>query len=95
MAEYPHHIARRFGENLRRCRKQASVSQEELAVLASLHRTEIGLLERGERIPRIDTLVRLAGSLSVAPDDLIAGIDWQPGVVQRGGFELGAASKVL
>jgi transcriptional regulator with XRE-family HTH domain len=88
MAEYPHDIARRFGENLRRCRKKAGFSQEELAVLASVHRTEIGLLERGERIPRIDTWVKLAGSLSVPPGDLIAGIDWQPGVMRRGGFEL-------
>lgn len=95
MAEYPHHVARRFGENLKRCRKRAGVSQEELGVLSSLHRTEIGLLERGERIPRIDTLVRLAGSLSVPPDDLIVGIDWQPGVMQRGGFELAGASEAV
>jgi len=45
-------------------------------------------LERGERIPRIDTWVKLAGSLSVPSGDLIAGIDWQPGVMRRGGFEL-------
>lgn len=90
MAEYPHHVARRFGENLRRCRRRAGVSQEELAMLASLHRTEIGLLERAERLPRIDTLVKLAASLEVPPDDLIAGIDWEPGAVSRGGFELRA-----
>lgn len=90
MAEYPHDIARRFGENLRRCRKRSRLSQEELAVLASVHRTEIGLLERGERIPRIDTWVKLAAGLSVPPDELIAGIAWQPGVMYRGGFELTA-----
>ena len=35
-------VARRFGENLRRVRRQADLSQEELGFRASLHRTEVG-----------------------------------------------------
>jgi transcriptional regulator with XRE-family HTH domain len=58
-------IARIFSENLIRQRKLADVSQEDLAVLASVHRTEISQLERGMRIPRIDTAVKLASSLEV------------------------------
>ncbi|HKB51634.1 MAG TPA: helix-turn-helix transcriptional regulator [Solirubrobacterales bacterium] len=50
-------VARRFGANLRQLRRQADLSQEEVGARASLHRTEIGLLERGARVPRIDTLV--------------------------------------
>lgn len=50
----PVDIVARFGENLARCRKRADMSQEELGVRASLHRTEISLLERGTRLPRID-----------------------------------------
>src|SRR6185295_7099450 len=53
----------RFGENLARCRESAEVSQEELSFHASIHRTEVSLLERGERMPRIDTALRIAGSL--------------------------------
>ena len=53
-----------FGKNLHRCR--SGLSQETLAVCASLHRTEIGLLEREERLPRIDTLLKLAGGLEPA-----------------------------
>jgi len=79
-------IATTFGRNLYRCRKRVGLSQEELAVGASLHRTEIGLLERGERLPRIDTVIKLAGALSVPPSELIAGIDWSPGVTSRGSF---------
>ena len=60
-------VARLFGANLRRIRKRADLSQEEVGWLASLHRTEVGLLERGERTPRIDTLVKLAGGLEVRP----------------------------
>ena len=81
-------VAARFGENLVRCRLRADLSQEELAHSASLHRTEIGLLERGARIPRIDTLVKLAGALSVHPSELIEGIDWTPGSVTAGSFSV-------
>ncbi|HEU4905084.1 MAG TPA: helix-turn-helix transcriptional regulator [Solirubrobacterales bacterium] len=67
-----------FGENLRRCRRRAGVSQEELGSRSSLHRTEVGLLERGVRTPRIDTLIKLAYALEVDPGELLAGIDWMP-----------------
>jgi transcriptional regulator with XRE-family HTH domain len=86
-------IAARFGENLRRCREQAHVSQEELGIRASLHRTQIGVLERGSRLPRIDTLVKLAGALSVTPCDLLDGIVWRPGSATVGGFETIADSE--
>lgn len=55
-------IARQFGINLGRARRCAGLSQEALAVFASVHRTEVGLLERGERCPRIDTAVKLAAA---------------------------------
>jgi transcriptional regulator with XRE-family HTH domain len=45
----------------------------------SLHRTEISLLERGERMPRVDTAVRIAGSLGVPLGDLAVGLEWKPG----------------
>lgn len=69
----------RFGENLARCREGADVSQEELSFRASIHRTEVSLLERGERMPRVDTALRIAGSLGVSMDDLVAGMEWRPG----------------
>jgi len=82
-------VAGRFGENLRRCRKRAGLSQEAVGLRAGLHRTEVGLLERGERTPRIDTAVKLAGALDVDPGDLLAGIAWQPGRFERGRFDAG------
>lgn len=53
--------ATRFGDNLVRCRKLADLSQDELSVRASVHRTEISQLERGPCIARIDTLAKLCG----------------------------------
>jgi transcriptional regulator with XRE-family HTH domain len=82
-------VAERFGDNLRRCRKQAGLSQEEVARRASMHRTQVAVAERGERLPRIDTLVKLAGALEVSPDELLAGLKWKPGEVQAGRFEEG------
>jgi transcriptional regulator with XRE-family HTH domain len=71
-------VAVHFGETLRRLRKEAELSQEALGFRASLHRTEVGLLERGARVPRIDTIVKLAAGLDVAPAALVAGISWEP-----------------
>jgi transcriptional regulator with XRE-family HTH domain len=85
-------LARRFGANLLQIRKQADMSQEEVGLRASLHRTEIGLLERGERMPRIDTVVKLAGALAVSPGALLEGIAWEPGRRELGSFELTFAS---
>jgi transcriptional regulator with XRE-family HTH domain len=80
----------RFGENLARCREGADVSQEELSFRASIHRTEVSLLERGERMPRVDTALRIAGSLGVSMDDLVAGMEWRPGyeIVVSGSWEV-------
>jgi transcriptional regulator with XRE-family HTH domain len=67
---------------------RAGISQEELGFRASLHRTEIGQLERGVRLARIDTLIKLAGSLGTEPGELLAGLSWQPGGTRLGRFEL-------
>ena len=85
-------FAARFGDNLARHRKRADLSQEELSYLSSLHRTEISQLERGLRLCRIDTLVKLAASLEVSADDLLAGIAWSPGNYRPGGFVDGGES---
>ena len=81
-------IAARFGENLMLYRKRANLSQEELGFRASLHRTEISQLERGVRLARIDTLIKLAGALSVPPGDLLKGMAWTPGSTRVGRFKV-------
>jgi transcriptional regulator with XRE-family HTH domain len=79
-------IAAQFGDNLIRARKLAGMSQDEVAVRASVHRTEISQLERGLRIARIDTLAKLAGSLEVEPSELMEGIARSPGDIRIGQF---------
>jgi transcriptional regulator with XRE-family HTH domain len=66
----------RFAANLRQARAKAGVSQEELGNRCDLHRTEISLLERAGREPRLATIVKLAGSLDTTPGELCTGITW-------------------
>jgi transcriptional regulator with XRE-family HTH domain len=66
----------RFAKSLKKARTKAGISQEELGFRCDLHRTEISLLERGGREPRLGTMVKLASVLGVTPEDLAEGIDW-------------------
>lgn len=66
----------RFSINLRKARQKAEISQEELGFRCDLHRTEISLLERGGREPRLGTIVKLSGALGVTPEFLCQGIAW-------------------
>jgi transcriptional regulator with XRE-family HTH domain len=68
----------RFSANLRRARQDAGISQEELAERCEIHRTEVSLLERGGREPRLGTMVKLATALGTTPEALCAGIHWNP-----------------
>ncbi|HWB69581.1 MAG TPA: helix-turn-helix transcriptional regulator [Solirubrobacterales bacterium] len=77
----------RFALNLRRARQRKGISQEELGFLCGLHRTEISLLERGGREPRLGTIVKLAGALETSADALCEGIRWQ---VKAGRFQVRA-----
>jgi len=66
----------RFAVSLKKARKKAGLSQEELGFRCDLHRTEISLLERGGREPRLGTIVKLSSALKVTPEELCTGISW-------------------
>ncbi len=66
----------RFALNLKRARKKADISQEELSNRCDVHRTEISLLERGGREPRLGTIVKLASGLGVSLESLCVGVSW-------------------
>jgi len=69
-------LRRRFSENLYRHRMDLGISQEELGTRASLHRNVVGELERGARMPALDTVLKLAAGLDLPPSSLIEGIAW-------------------
>ena len=77
----------RFAINLRQARLKRGISQEELGFRCELHRTEISLLERGGREPRLGTIVKLAGSLETTVTELCEGVTWAPGKTGKGRFQ--------
>ena len=52
-------------------RVQKGLTQEQLSGLAGIARSHLAALESGEKIPRADTLWRIAEALSVRPSRLI------------------------
>jgi transcriptional regulator with XRE-family HTH domain len=70
-------VATIVGPRIRRIRRGLDMSQEALAYNAAIHRTQITLIEWGERLPRIDTMIKLAGGLGVSPCELLDGIVWE------------------
>ena len=68
-------VREQFATNLRRHRTRVGLSQEALADVCDLHRTEISLLERCKRSPRLETIVILSRGLELSsPAELLEGI---------------------
>lgn len=68
-------VREQFATNLRRHRTRVGLSQEALADVCDLHRTEISLLERCKRSPRLETIVILSRGLNLSsPAELLEGI---------------------
>lgn len=52
-----------FGKVLRRLRKEAGLTQEQLGLEADLRRTYVSILELGQQQPSLGTLLKLARAL--------------------------------
>lgn len=66
-----HPVLAVFAENLRRLRKQAGLSQEELGARAGIQMADISRYEGGGRDPRMTTVARLATALDVSLSELL------------------------
>lgn len=62
-----------FAANVRVRRAELGYSQEALAELAGVHRTYVGMLERGEKNVTIYNIERLAQALRTSPASLLIG----------------------
>jgi transcriptional regulator with XRE-family HTH domain len=65
-------LADKFAVNLKSERLRRKLSQEALAAKAGLSVSYISMLERGQRMPPLDTLESLAKALAVTPITLLA-----------------------
>ena len=61
-----------IGARIRLSRIKNHLSQEQLAEKVNLSNVYISYIERGERIPSLDIIIRLANSLGVSADDFLA-----------------------
>jgi transcriptional regulator with XRE-family HTH domain len=62
----------KFGNVIRKLRKEQGISQEELAHRADLHRTYIGMIERAEKNITLLNIEKLAKALDVNITDLFS-----------------------
>ncbi|OJU80244.1 MAG: hypothetical protein BGO11_08420 [Solirubrobacterales bacterium 70-9] len=88
MDESDARLAYVVGRRMRRIRRDQELSQEAVAWVPGIHRTQISLYEHGERMPFLSSFVRLAGGLGVSPSTLLDGITWEGGQSNVGGFVL-------
>ena len=67
-------ILLKLGNRMRSLRERKQMSQETFADVCGLHRTAVGLLERGRSIPRLDTLLIVSEHLGVPVSELLEGL---------------------
>lgn len=65
------HISLAFGKTLRRLRKEAKLTQEQLAFEAEIQRVYVSTLELGQQQPSLITLFKLAKGLKCSPSLLL------------------------
>jgi transcriptional regulator with XRE-family HTH domain len=64
-------ILKKFGQKVRELRMQRGLSQEKLAELARVHRTYVGMIERGEKNITLSNIHKLAVALKVPLNELM------------------------
>jgi len=63
------------GEEIRRARQKAGLSQEAVADKAGLHRTYISLVERNKKSPTLDTLFRICQAIGVSATAIVKKVE--------------------
>ena len=63
-----------IGKNIRTYRIRKKLRQEDLAELSDLSVTYIGMVERGEKIPALETFIRILNALEVSADVILADV---------------------
>ena len=64
-----------LGDVLRKARKDAGLTQEQLSYEAELDRTYISHLENDKKSPTVDVLFRIANALGVRASELLVRVE--------------------
>jgi transcriptional regulator with XRE-family HTH domain len=70
----PSQLLIKFGQKVRTERLRQSLSQEQLAAKAGLHRTYIGMIERGEKNITLQNIGKITVALSMKLSDIFRDI---------------------
>ena len=63
-----------IGRNIRKCREAKGIKRETLAEMTDLSVSYMSAIERGEKLPKLDTFIRIANTLQVPSDTLLADV---------------------
>jgi transcriptional regulator with XRE-family HTH domain len=63
-------IKKQFGNRIRKIRESIWLSQDKLAFKSGIHRTWIGIVERGQRNLTLENIEKLAKALGVSIEEL-------------------------
>ena len=63
-----------IGKNIRAYRQAKKLRQEDLAEKTGLSANYVGMVERGEKIPSLETFICIANALGVSADMLLADV---------------------
>jgi transcriptional regulator with XRE-family HTH domain len=64
-------VLKKFGKRVKEIRNQRNLSQEQLAYLANVHRTYVGMIERAEKNITLLSIEKIAKALDVEINDLL------------------------
>ncbi len=63
-----------IGANIRKCRLSKNMRQEDLAEKANLSVTYVGMIERGEKTPSLETLIAILNAIGVSADVVLCDV---------------------
>ena len=64
----------KIGANIRKCRASKGMRQEDLAEETNLSTTYIGMVERGEKTPSLETFVSILNALGTSADVILCDV---------------------
>ena len=71
-------VIRQLGQRIRELRRILSLTQEELAARAGISVSFLSMMERGDRVPHIETLAKLSDALRVPLPEMFLGLGETP-----------------
>ena len=63
-----------IGMNMRRFRIEKNLRQEDVAERTGLSANYIGMIERGEKLPALDTFINICNALKVSSDQILTDV---------------------